>query len=208
MSEIKVGMDLKVLADNRNALSLLGASLGAKYFRIEKNAINDTYNQIIENIRNAGNKDLALNRPLCRFSLSGYDIHSLVYKNAGDGTPSVFINEEDKSIDGHRMGVVCPMGQEPFKPADEDVIAKALTTNDKNMIFAQPDAIVDAVNQYNVNELARIDSMISMLNTAKNSITQTIKNNNSRVDEYKKQRAASNNAHVTLSGISVTEIDK
>ena len=47
--------------------------------------------------------------------------------------------------------------------------------------------MVDIVNRYNQNAMARIDSLIQQLTKAKNNIVQTFENNNKRAMEYKKE---------------------
>lgn len=192
--ENKVTVDAAVLRGNRMELSNIGGALGGRFFRLGKYAIDDEYGNLISQVRNGGNKDLCLNRGINRFAVRGFDIHSVSFKNAGDGTPCVFINEGDKNARGEDMSAVCPVGarNRPFTDATEETIGKALETQDRNLIFADPDGIVDIVNRYNQNEIARIDRLVQELTKAKNNIIQTIDNNTKRALEYKKELRDSN----------------
>ena len=177
--ENKVKIDAAVLRGNRMELSNIGGTLGGRFFRLNKHAIDDEYGNLIAQIRNTGNKELCLNRGINRYAI----------QNAGDGTPCVFINEGDKNSRGEDMSAVCPVGNRnrPFTEASEESIGEAIESQRRDLIFADPDGVVDIVNRYNQNEMARIDSLIQQLTKAKNNIVQTIENNNKRAMEYKKE---------------------
>jgi hypothetical protein len=201
--ETTVTVDATVLANNRSKLGNIGAALGGRFFRIGKYALNDEYGEIIAQVRNSGNKDLCLNRGINRFKIDGFDIHSVNFKNAGDGSPCVFINEGDRNANGEDVSAVCQINNStsPFLQANEESIGRAINEKNRNLIFADPDNIVDIVNRYNSNEVSRIEGLIQILQTAKNSVLQTIENNNKRAQEYKKQlRDSASTAHVTMVG--------
>lgn len=207
-TEVKV--DCEVIKNNRNKLSNIGGSFGGKFFRVHRYALNDKYGEIIANVRNENNKDICLNRGINRFKIDGFDIHSMSLKEAGDGTSCVFINEGDKDATGHDMSVVCPVGAVSnglFLQPTEETIGKALNENDRNLIFSNPDSIVDIVNTYNRHEITRIDNLITMLQNARNSLTQTIENNTKRALDYKKELHADNgSAHVTVVGTASVDL--
>lgn len=185
MTEVK--FDAAVLKANRSNLRQSGSSLGGQFYRVAKYAINDEYGEKIAKINANGNKDLCLNRGISRFKINANDIHSVSFENQGDGTPSVIINKGDETAAIIPMSTIQADGS-AYLPATEENLAKALSNpKAKNIIFANPDDIVDKVNQYNLNEVARIDALIAELTTAKNSITQTIESNLKRAQEYKSQ---------------------
>lgn len=183
----KVEFDAAVLKTNRANLRHTGSSLGGQFYRVGKYAINDSYGELIAKVVAGGNKDLCLNRGITRFKISANDIHSVSFENQGDGTPSVIINKGDDNAAIIPMSTVETDGS-AYLPATDENLAKAIANpKAKNLIFANPDDIVDKVNQFNMNEVARIDSLIQTLTNAKNTILQTIKNNNDRAQEYKQQ---------------------
>jgi hypothetical protein len=108
------------------------------------------------------------------------------------------------------MSVVCPVGAASngiFLQPTEETIGKALNENDRNLIFSNPDSIVDIVNTYNRHEITRIDNLITMLQNARNSLTQTIENNTKRALDYKKELHADNgSAHVTVVGTASVDL--
>lgn len=187
---MEVKFNATVMENNRKRLNNVGSSFGGKFFRIGKYQFNDNYGVIINQVHNAGNVDLCLNRDLQRFKVDGFDIHKVEFKTAPDGTSCVYINEDDKNSKGENLGAVLPVSTIaiPFKPATDTEISKAIENPaNKNIIFADPDNIANQANQYNLNEIARIDAMIEMLNKAKNVLIQTNENNTKRAQEYKKQ---------------------
>ena len=72
----------------------------------------------------------------------------------------------------------------------EENIAKAIASPDnKNLIFKDPDDIVNLANQFNRDEIARIDALVEKLKNEKNNLIQTINNNNDRARQYKDEMA-------------------
>lgn len=207
--ENKVKIDAAVLRGNRMELSNIGGTLGGRFFRLNKHAIDDEYGNLIAQIRNTGNKELCLNRGINRYAIQGFDIHRIEFKNAGDGTPCVFINEGDKNSRGEDMSAVCPVGNRnrPFTEASEESIGEAIESQRRDLIFADPDGVVDIVNRYNQNEMARIDSLIQQLTKAKNNIVQTIENNNKRAMEYKKELRDSSKTVTSVSIVGSINVE-
>lgn len=203
MNTVDLKVKAEVIKNHRGQLSNIGAALGGKFWRVGKVALNQKYGEVISNVRNEGNRDLCLNRGINRYKIEGFDIFSVTVKEGGDGTPAVFINEGAKDADGHSLSVSCPIGAAGttvFVSPDEDTIGKALVEKSANTIFADPTSIVNHINTYNENELRRIDGLITMLQTAKNSIQQTIENNNKRAQEYMKELNSDESSHVTVVG--------
>ena len=67
--ENKVKIDAAVLRGNRMELSNIGGTLGGRFFRLNKHAIDDEYGNLIAQIRNTGNKELCLNRGINRYAI-------------------------------------------------------------------------------------------------------------------------------------------
>lgn len=178
-----------VIIANRSKLSNIGANLGGCYFRIKKYPLNETYGELIANVRAQGNKDICLNRGIFRYALKSYDIHSVEIKEDAGGTPSIFINEGDKDIKGHDISVIFPLnaGPTPFLDVTEDNVRKALDSSDQNIIFSDPTPIVDIVNRLNNSEKMRLESIAKLISSAVNTLDQNSQSNLKRVQEYQKQ---------------------
>ncbi len=86
--ENKVKIDAAVLRGNRMELSNIGGTLGGRFFRLNKHAIDDEYGNLIAQIRNTGNKELCLNRGINRYAIQGLRYSSYrVQERRLTGTP-------------------------------------------------------------------------------------------------------------------------
>lgn len=202
----KIEFDSAALKANRNPLRRSGSNLGGQFYRIKKYAVDDTAGEKIAKIAAAGNKDLCLNRGIARIKIDANDIFSVRFGRDGDDNNIVILNEGDDSEARVTLQTLEDTGS-PFLDANDENISRALKSpNTKNIIFANPDDIVDKVNALNENEIARIDAMISQLQKAKNLLNQTIKNNYDRAQNYKNElRNDSKGDTVVIAGHVETE---
>ena len=176
MENINVKFDSQVLEQNRQLLGTIGSSFGKPFYRTNQYILDEKYDIAAMTAVQNGNKVLTMNRSPRRCKIDAYDIHSISYKNAGNGLPCVFLNEGDtitgangESIDASAR-IVVGMNNSYFSETTEDNIEKALK-GDRNIVFADPDSAVDKLNAYNDMEIAQIDATIEKLKKWFKSIT-------------------------------------
>ena len=196
MENINVKFDSQVLEQNRQLLGTIGSSFGKQFYRTNQYILDEKYDIAAMTAVQNGNKVLTMNRSPRRYKIDAYDIHSISYKNAGNGLPCVFLNEGDtitgangESIDASAR-IVVGMNNSYFSETTEDNIEKALK-GDRNIVFADPDSAVDKLNAYNDMEIAQIDATIEKLKKWKQSLEQTKENNIKRVQKFKAELTAS-----------------
>lgn len=204
MGEIK--FDSAALKANRNPLRRTGSCFGGQFYRINKFAETPDDVQKCLKIHQDGDKELYITRPIARVKVTPNDIFSVQFVTDALGNNVVVLNGGDKSEARVTLETLDSNG-DVFLKSTDDNIAKAISDpSNKNLIFKDPDDIVNMANNFNRDEIARIDALIEKLKNAKNNLKQAIDNNNDRARQYKAEMAKDPaNDSVVIAGHIETE---
>lgn len=204
MTEIK--FDSAALKANRNPLRRTGSSLGGQFYRINKFAGNPDDVQKCLKVHQDGDKELYITRPIARVKVTPNDIFSVEFIRDAIGNNVVVLNKGANNEARITLEALSSNG-DVFLKSTEENIAKAIASPDnKNLIFKDPDDIVNLANQFNRDEIARIDALVDKLKNEKNNLIQTINNNNDRARQYKDEMAKDPaNDNVIIAGHIETE---
>lgn len=173
-----VDIDVDAVSRNRSRIIGLGGMLGAKYFKIGAIGVYPKFEDKKRENELNGSLDFMPNRTPRRFEVRDYDVFGQIIETDADGTTKVVFNpgtaEEAKAalIDGSAN----------FNDTSESAIQSALSGS--NVIFANGMKLVEKANDYNRNELARLDSFIRSLQDMRASIVSTIDHNTKRANAY------------------------
>ena len=184
MNEQKT-VNAAVISKHRKALSILGSTLGAKFFQAETRTCWPNFEE--DNINAKTNKlEVILNRDPKRYRLTGHDIIGVTTGVDGVGASKVFLNE------GQKDEVSIPIGSnmEQIGAVVNDAVSKALH-GDQSIIFSDAETLCGVLNTFNNDEKTRLESLRDKLDKMINAIEQTINENNQKVAEYRRELVAS-----------------
>lgn len=188
METTKIDINVKdVIVNNRTPLSTFAGLVYAQdLFKPQARVYDPDYQQKIDAVRNAGDKDLVLNRSPRRFSIYGVTISKIeMGKNINDEVVLILNKGLDDEIE---IPYTC---EKDFGKTDEDIIKDAIKNPDKNHVFNDPKKLAKAINALNIGEMQRIDNLIKVLNTAKKQCESAISDVNDKVNTYFAQKSKS-----------------
>lgn len=154
-----------VVAANRKPISLLGANLGTQYFNAEIRAGILNFEEQKMQISQAGDIDFFLNRTPRRYRMTGHEVLGVSVGEDGTGAPKVYLN---KGTDAE-VSIPISADMSSVGKVDDDAIGKALH-GDKSIIFSDPKKLAAILNQYNNDEIKRLEAIIA---TCQKCIAQT-----------------------------------
>lgn len=177
---METNVNLSVVASNRKPISMIGANLGTQFFKVEARAAIADFAEQKLNVEKNGNVDLILNRTPHRYRVTSHEILSMILGQDATNTTKVYINKDDE-----KNSVSIPVGpnMEKIGVVTENAIAEALK-GDRNIIFCDPKKLVANVNVYNMDEKARCQAAISVLQKCIAQLDSTIAENNQKAEKF------------------------
>lgn len=188
METTKIDINVKdVIMNNRTPLGNFAGSVFAQdLFKPQTRVYDPDYQQKIDEARNAGNKDLVLNRSPRRFSIYGVTISKIeLGKNINDEVVLIINKGLDDEIE---IPYTC---DKEFGKTDDEIIKDAIKNPEKNHVFNDPKKLAASINKLNLGEMQRIDNLMKMLQTAKKQCESAISDVNDKVNTYFAQKAKS-----------------
>lgn len=205
-NEKTIDVNIKtVLADNRQAASLIGALMGKAYAKVESRDCWQGGKEGFENDKAKatapGAAGLILNRSPRKFMLKIQDIlGAQMYIQPLTKQVGVVINLDNSNgsydmffpLDGSNPTVA----EKPMAEA----ISDALKGEGQNF-FLEPSKVVAVVNEGNRAEVKNIDTLIAALNKMKQNIITTINENEKKAIEIDKEWATSK-----VNGVDIKDV--
>lgn len=188
METTKIDINVKdVIMNNRTPLGNFAGSVFAQdLFKPQTRVYDPDYQQKIDEARNAGNKDLVLNRSPRRFSIYGVTISKIeLGKNINDEVVLIINKGLDDEIE---VPYTC---DKDFGKTDDEIIKDAIKNPDKNHVFNDPKKLAASINKLNLGEMQRIDNLMKTLQTAKKQCESAISDVNDKVNTYFAQKTKS-----------------
>lgn len=188
METTKIDINVKdVIMNNRTPLGNFAGSVFAQdLFKPQTRVYDPDYQQKIDEARNAGNKDLVLNRSPRRFSIYGVTISKIeLGKNINDEVVLIINKGLDDEIE---IPYTC---DKEFGKTDDEIIKDAIKNPEKNHVFNDPKKLAASINKLNLGEMQRIDNLMKMLQTAKKQCESAISDVNDKVNTYFAQKTKS-----------------
>ena len=188
METTKIDINVKdVIMNNRIPLGNFAGSVFAQdLFKPQTRVYDPDYQQKIDEARNAGNKDLVLNRSPRRFSIYGVTISKIeLGKNINDEVVLIINKGLDDEIE---VPYTC---DKDFGKTDDEIIKDAIKNPDKNHVFNDPKKLAASINKLNLGEMQRIDNLMKTLQTAKKQCESAISDVNDKVNTYFAQKTKS-----------------
>ena len=203
METVQLKVNATVVAANRRALNNVGKSFGGQFFRANREETNLRQAEDVINSENNNNLDLVTNRSPFRYKIVGTDIVAVEVGEDAEGASQVYINRGRKKQVGDKV-----FSQEAIIPvtgdmrldsdaSDDTILAEALK-GDKSKIFADPDQLVEKLNNLNDNEVARLDKLIQKMQQWRKMIIDTKNSNIDKARKYRAERTASPIDKVTV----------
>lgn len=174
-----------IISKHRKALSMLGSTLGAKFFQAETRTCWPNFEE--DNLTARTNKtEIIINRDPKRYRLTGHDIIGVTTGVDGVGASKVFLNE------GQKDEVSIPIGtnMEHIGAVVNDAVSKALH-GDQSIIFSDAEKLCSILNTYNHDEKKRLEALREKIDKMINAIDQTINENNQKVADYRRELVTS-----------------
>lgn len=175
--------------------------LAGKYFTLSaKHALKD-YKKIKEAIdANPQSQELFINRPIRTFDVKSHTVLSQAVESDAVGNLKVVFNP---GTDEEAKAAVIAGGVGFGEPTAE-AIKKALGSEDSGVIFANGKKLLKETNDLIDGEIAWVDSLISRLQKAKQSLETSKADNARKVNEYYTALSASTPKDtVTVMGNSI-----
>ncbi len=174
-----------VIGKHRKALSILGSTLGAKFFQAETRTCWPNFEEDAINAK-SNKLEIIINPDPKRYRLTGHDIIGVTTGLDAVGASKVFLNE------GQKDEVSIPIGtnMEHIGAVVDDAVGKALH-GDQSIIFSDAEKLCSVLNTYNNDEKARLEALRDKLDKQINAIDQTINKNNQKVAEYRRELISS-----------------
>lgn len=205
-NEKTIDVNIKtVLADNRQAASLIGALIGKAYAKVESRDCWQGGKEGFENDKAKatapGAAGLILNRSPRKFMLKIQDIlGAQMYVQPLTKQVGVVVNLDNSNgsydmffpLDGSNPTVA----EKPMAEA----ISDALKGEGQNF-FLEPSKVVAVVNEGNRAEVKNIDTLIAALNKMKQNIITTINENEKKAIEIDKEWATSK-----VNGVDIKDV--
>lgn len=205
-NEKTIDVNIKtVLADNRQAASLIGALIGKAYAKVESRDCWQGGKEGFENDKAKatapGAAGLILNRSPRKFMLKIQDIlGAQMYIQPLTKQVGVVVNLDNSNgsydmffpLDGSNPTVA----EKPMAEA----ISDALKGEGQNF-FLEPSKVVAVVNEGNRAEVKNIDTLIAALNKMKQNIITTINENEKKAIEIDKEWATSK-----VNGVDIKDV--
>lgn len=178
-------VNAEIISKHRKALSILGSTLGAKFFQAETRTCWPNF--VEDSITAKNNKlDIMLTRDPKRYRLTGHDILGVTTGVDALGASKVFLNE------GMKDEVSIPIGtnMEQIGVVVNDAVSKALQ-GDQSIIFSDAEKLCGVLNTFNNDEKARLETLRDKIDKMINGIEQAIIENNNKVTSYRRELVAS-----------------
>lgn len=205
-NEKTIDVNIKtVLADNRQAASLIGALIGKAYAKVESRDCWQGGKEGFENDKAKatapGAAGLITNRSPRKFMLKIQDIlGAQMYVQPLTKQVGVVVNLDNSNgsydmffpLDGSNPTIV----EKPMAEA----ISDALKGEGQNF-FLEPSKVVAVVNEGNRAEVKNIDTLIAALNKMKQNIITTINENEKKAAEIEKEWATSK-----VNGVDIKDV--
>lgn len=184
MNEQKT-VNAAIISKHRKALSILGSTLGAKFFQAETRTCWPNFEESAINAKN-NKTEIIINRDPKRYRLTGHDIIGVTTGVDAVGASKVFLNE------GMNDEVSIPIGtnMEQIGAVVNDAISKALH-GDQSIIFSDAEKLCAILNTYNNDEKARLVTLRDKINKMIDAVDQTINENQQKVADYRRELVAS-----------------
>lgn len=192
--EPQLKVNATVVAAHRRVLNELGKSFGGQFFRVAKENTNPNHAQEVIDSENNNGLDLVLNRSIQRFKIVGTNIVAVEVGEDAEGASVVYLNRGRKTKVGDKefsQEAMIPISQDAHLSSDandNEIIKQALNGN-KSKIFADPDLLVEKMNNLNEMELARIDKLMEALKNQRQMVINTINSNVDKAKKYRMERA-------------------
>ena len=118
--------------------------------------------------------------------MTGHDILGANVEEDAIGTTKVILN---KGFDS-QVSIPVVAGMERIGIVTEDALGKALRVKPgepNNYIFSDPKKLAMQLNQYNLDEKARLTRMIEVLTKCVSQLDSAIAENNKKADQYQNE---------------------
>ena len=173
-----------VISKHRKALSILGSTLGAKFFQAETRTCWPNFEEDNINVKN-NKAEIILTRDPKRYRLTGHDILGVTTGIDATGSSKVFLNE------GMKDEVSIPIGSnmEHIGVVVNDAVSKALH-GDQSIIFSDAEKLCAVLNTFNNDEKTRLENLRERIDKMINMIEQSINENNQKVADYRRELVA------------------
>ncbi len=184
MNEPKV--NVAIVAANRKPISMIGSSLGTQFFQAEARASIPEFEKLKLTVEQNNNVDFCLNRTPRRYRMTGHDILGANVEEDAIGTTKVILN---KGFDS-QVSIPVVAGMERIGIVTEDALGKALRVKPgepNNYIFSDAKKLATQLNQYNLDEKARLTRMIEVLTKCVSQLDSAIAENNKKADQYQNE---------------------
>lgn len=185
MEDIK--LNVRVIEDNRISITTFGALFGRQIFKAQRVPCNLTFNKDARIAEE--NNGLTTNRSTYRYKIVPIDIIGLNLDKDIDGTNVIVINKGRTDESGESIEIRCPIDCSKFtKEVTTENITDALNKKGtSDVFFANAKKLVETLNPSNINEVSRIENIISELNKQKEMILHTMEYNKNSVENYYRQ---------------------
>lgn len=184
MNEPKV--NVAIVAANRKPISMIGSSLGTQFFQAEARASIPEFEKLKLTVEQNNNVDFCLNRTPRRYRMTGHDILGANVVEDAIGTTKVVLNQ---GLDS-QVSIPVVAGMERIGIVTEDALGKALRVKPgepNNYIFSDAKKLAMQLNQYNLDEKARLTKMVEVLTKCISQLDSAIAENNKKADQYQNE---------------------
>lgn len=187
MNKENININVRLVEDNRVNISNFGSLYGKRIFKATKIACDLDFGKKFREAND--NNGLVTNRTPYRYKIVPIDIVGLDLAKDIDGTDIIVINKDRVDEAGESIEVRCPIGSDKFtKDVTTENITNALNKKDLTTIyFANAKKLAEGLNPANMNEIRRIEELVSDLEKMKKMIQDTLDKNVFGVNEYYRQ---------------------
>ena len=183
-TEINVNVK-KIIETNRTPLSLFGGkTFGQDVFQPEARLYDPDYDNKIRAIKDAGNKDLCLNRSPRRFALRSTTITGIQIAENVAGETVLKINP---STDGSAEIEIPYNSSQEFGATTQELVKNFLKDSTKKAVFSDPAKLNEFLEQLNLAERSRLEKLEEEIKKAKEQITSTIARNQKIISDYNRE---------------------
>lgn len=179
MAEININIQGEV-ARHRIPTSQAFSLGGRQFCKPEAVVCIKKFDQEVEDNKNHANLGLLPSRAPMRFRVKTHDVVSAKVTTVR-GQAGVLLNE---GIDGAEIFLPYDQNNGQFGKLTKDALEKALRKEDPNIVFSDVKSTVEETNNYNRDEIVRIDNLIARLNDCKQKILSAIAENEAKAKMY------------------------
>lgn len=189
-----------VIENNRKTFQMMGSTLGTGIFQVESRSCDADYERRKLEATQGGNIDLFLNREIKRIRIVSHNVVKVGIDEDAQGAAYVGIETDSNKK------ISLPIAADFSHVGDvtTDALRNAIK-GDNNIIFNNPDKLVESVNQINRNEITRLEGVRKNIDAIISSLKNTITENEKKANDYQKQLLESTpDPDFTKRGSSVT----